>query len=180
MRKLALSLFVIALVGCSGNDGTSDLRVYVNEVLAKPRGIIEPLPVFDPYEAFTYSATGLRSPFDVPIDLSEIAEQVEPDQDVQPDFNRIREHLEQYSISELSMVGTIEKSDRQLWALISAPGSSSADIHKVKQGYYIGQNHGRIVSVSQQRLDIIEIVPNGTGGWIERPRTLVLDGAEEE
>jgi type IV pilus assembly protein PilP len=34
--------------------------------------------------------------------------------------------------------------------------------------------------VSQQRIDIIEIVPNGVGGWLERPRSLVLAGVEEE
>ena len=176
-QYILLCLIAVSLTGCSGSKDTKDLRKFVNDVLAQPRGVIDPLPVFEPYEAFTYSATGLRSPFDLPVDLSEVAEQVEADSDVQPDFNRSKEHLEQFSLGSLSMVGTIKRTDNELWALISTP---SAGIHKIKDGYYMGQNHGRVIRVSQQRIDIIEIVPNGTGGWIERPRSLVLTGAEGE
>ena len=39
--------------------------------MSQPRGVVEPLPVFEPYEAFSYKATGLRSPFDLPVNLDE-------------------------------------------------------------------------------------------------------------
>jgi type IV pilus assembly protein PilP len=44
----------------------------------------------------------------------------------------------------------------------------------------MGQNHGKVMRVSLQRIDIIEIVRNGVGGLLERPRSLVLAGVEEE
>jgi type IV pilus assembly protein PilP len=119
----------------------------------------------------------VRSPFDLPVDLDEVSKIVAPTSDVKPDFNRSKEQLEEYSFGSLSMVGTIKREDDQLWALISVPSSG---IHKVKEGYYLGQNHGKVVGISQQRIDIIEIVPNGIGGWIERPRSLVLAGVEGE
>jgi type IV pilus assembly protein PilP len=177
MKKIILLLSFSLLTACGVPSGTADLKHFVDDVMSQPRGVIEPLPVFEPYEAFSYSATGLRSPFDLPVNLDEVAKMVAPSSDIKPDLNRSKEQLEQYSFGLLSMVGSIKHESNHLWALISVPSSG---IHKVKEGYYIGQNHGRVVRISQQRIDIIEIVPNGVGGWIERPRSLVLAGAEEE
>jgi type IV pilus assembly protein PilP len=177
MNKLTLLLLSSLLTACGVTSGTADLKQFVDNVMSQPRGIIEPLPVFESYEAFSYSASGLRSPFDLPINLDQVVKQTSPDSDIRPDLNRSKEQLEQYSFGSLSMVGTIKRESDQLWALISVPNSG---IHKVKEGYYVGQNHGKVIRVSQQRIDIIEIVPNGVGGWLERPRSLVLAGVEEE
>jgi type IV pilus assembly protein PilP len=178
MKKLYLLLFSSLLTACGVTSGTADLNQFVDSVMSQPRGSIEPLPVFEPYEAFSYSATGLRSPFDLPVNLDEVIQKAAPESDIQPDLNRSKEQLEQYSFGSFSMVGTIKKRQNdQLWALISVPDSG---IHKVKEGYYVGQNHGKVIRVSQQRIDIIEIVSNGVGGWLERPRSLVLAGVEKE
>ncbi len=178
MKKLSLLLLLTSfLAGCGVSSGTADLKQFVDDVMSQPRGVIEPLPVFEPYEAFSYSATGLRSPFDLPVNLDDVAKTVAPTSDVRPDLNRSKEQLEQYSFGSLSMVGTIKRESNHLWALISVPDSG---IHKIKEGYYMGQNHGKVIRISQQRIDIIEIVPNGVGGWIERPRSLVLAGVEGE
>ncbi|MGK0248204.1 MAG: type IV pilus assembly protein PilP [Oleispira sp.] len=177
MKKLTLFLFSSLLTACGVTSGTADLKEFVDDVMSQPRGVIEPLPAFEPYESFSYSATGLRSPFDLPINLNEVVKPTNPDSEIQPDLNRSKEQLEQYSFGSFSMVGTIKREEDQLWALISVPDSG---IHKVKEGYYVGQNHGKVIRVSQQRIDIIEIVPNGVGGWLERPRSLVLAGVEEE
>jgi type IV pilus assembly protein PilP len=177
MKQLILVILTLALSACGVSSGTSDLKQFVDDVMSQPRGVVQPLPVFEPYEAFSYKATGLRSPFDLPVNLDEVAKIIEPTSDVEPDLNRSKEQLEEYSFGSLEMVGTIKREDNQLWALISVPSSG---IHKIKEGYYMGQNHGKVVGISQQRIDIIEIVPNGIGGWIERPRSLVLSGSEEE
>jgi type IV pilus assembly protein PilP len=71
------------------------------------------------------------------------------------------------------MVGTLARDDGVLWALIKDGDNS---VVRVKEGNYMGQNHGRILSISEYRINLIEIVPNGLGGWIERPRTLALEG----
>lgn len=177
MKLIPLWVMLLALSGCGVSSGTADLKQFVDGVMSQPRGVIEPLPVFEPYEAFSYSATGLRSPFDLPINLDEVVKKTTPESDIQPDLNRSKEQLEQYSFGSFSMVGTIKREEDQLWALISVPDSG---IHKVKEGYYMGQNHGQVIRVSSQRIDVIEIVPNGVGGWLERPRSLVLAGVEEE
>lgn len=177
MNKLSLFFIVLALTGCGGSNGTSDLKRYVDDVLSQPTSDIEPLPVFDAYEAFSYSATGLRSPFELPIDLEQAVKNAAPESNIKPDLTRSKEQLEEYPFGSFSMVGTISREKNQLWALVSVPESG---IHKIKEGYFMGQNHGKVVKVTSQQIDIVEIVPNGVGGWIERPRSLVLAGVEEE
>jgi len=175
-KKLAvgLSLFgSLLLTACSDNAGTADLQQYVKQTLSKPRGRIEPIPVFKPYEYFSYSAAGLRSPFELPVVVDKSLEGVAPASNVRPDFDRPKEHLEQYPLGELAMVGTLAGADGILWALIR---DGDGSVVRVRDNYYMGQNHGRIVSVSFNRLNLIEIVPNGLGGWVERPKTIALEG----
>lgn len=173
--RLLLSVAVIALSGCSSSSDTSDLKQFVDDALSKPRGRIEPIPVFKPYEFFNYSAAGLRSPFELPV-IVETEIKVQTDsENVSPDFDRPKEHLEQYPFGQLSMVGTMQGGSG-LWALIKDGDDS---VVRIQEGHHVGQNHGRVISINEYRINVIEIVPNGLGGWIERPRTLALDGLDE-
>ena len=71
------------------------------------------------------------------------------------------------------MVGTLQKQDSDtLWALIS---DNEGGVHRVKEGQYMGKNHGRVVGIQTGSISLIEIVPNGVGGWIERPRSVTLE-----
>lgn len=172
MRYVWLPVLALMLSGCSGSADTSDLRRFVEETQNRPRGRIEPIPVFKPYEFFSYSAAGLRSPFDLPV-VDESSLVVPVTDNVRPDNDRPREYLEQFPLGALSMVGTLQGKDGVLWVLIR---DGNGSVVRVREGYYMGQNHGRIVDVSEQRINLIEIVPNGQGGWLERPRTKALDG----
>jgi len=158
------------LAGCGQGSGYADIDRFMAETRAKPRGHIEPLPEFMAYEAFTYSASDRRSPFDPPIDV-QLANSPTPESDVKPDFDRPKDVLEDFSLNQLSMVGTLSGASGGMFALVA---DAEGGIHRVRNGNYLGQNHGRIVGVSENRIEIMEIVPNGSGGWVERPRTLSL------
>jgi type IV pilus assembly protein PilP len=51
---------------------------------------------------------------------------------------------------------------------------SDSTIHRVKPGNYIGQNYGKITSISESEVSVTEIVPDGIGGWTERQASLAL------
>jgi len=171
--KVCLGVCLLALLtACSHDSGFADLDRFMEETRAKPRGHVEPLPEFKAYEAFTYSAADQRAPFEPPVEVQISMDEQEPENIVEPDLDRPREALENFDLKDLRMVGTLQRASGGLFALIR---DSSGGIHRVRTGNYMGQNFGRIVSVSETRVDLIEIVPNGSGGWVERPRSLSLD-----
>lgn len=175
MAKLNGLFLVIAgcvlLSGCAGDGNHNDLQKYMKEVKARPVGEIEPLPTFRSHKTFRYGAIAMRSPFDAPL-LAGSGDSVVGKSTVEPpNENRKREYLESFNFAALSMVGILSRQD-QIWSLID---DGSGGIHRVTVGNYLGKNYGRITAISNARVDVIEIVPDGKGNWVERPRTLGLN-----
>ncbi|WP_444906628.1 pilus assembly protein PilP [Microbulbifer sp. SSSA008] len=170
IKYLLILLALSILSGCSFNNDHSDLRERMAAVEREPKGQIEPIPTFTPYSPYVYSAAARRSPFTRPVLESE-QRVVGRRLDIAPDLARQREVLERISIDLLSMVGSLSR-DGQIWALIN---DGSGGIHRITVGNYLGKNHGRVVNATGTQLDILEIVPDGSGGWIERPRALALE-----
>lgn len=166
-RGLVLTLVLAtgALSAC-GRD-MSDLEAYIAEVNARPGGRIEPLPVIRPYEPFAYDAYNLRSPFqpDKPL-----AKPGAAGGGLRPDSSRPREFLEQFPLDTMEMVGTLTLSGEYYGLLQTADNL----VHRVQVGNYVGQNDGRIVAIDDAEIRVVEIVPDGIGGYIERPATLGL------
>ena len=169
VRMLSLTALSLLLAACSRVENFSDLQAFVDEVNSRPGAEVEPVPQFVPYEGFIYSAASMRSPFEVPLIIDDESGMV-LSQDVQPDLERERDVLENHSISELSMVGMMATGGVYTALIEDAFG----EVHKVGLGSYLGRNHGRIQSISDSQLSLIEIVPSGNGGWVERPQTLTL------
>lgn len=162
--SLAFGL-LIALMGTGCTQGTEDLEQFVTEVKKRPARPIEPLPEIKVYEPFTYTAFDLRDPFSAPEPAQETK-----DNGLRPDTERRKEPLEHYPLDGLSMLGVIEK-DKRTFALIR---SSDGTIHQVTVGNYAGQNYGRITRIQEDRVELIEIIPDGAGGWIERPASIAM------
>ena len=89
--------------------------------------------------------------------------------EIKPDETRVKQFLEGFNIELFEMVGTLAN-DNGSFALVSGAGG----VHRVKVGDYLGRNDGRIVAIDSAKIDVVEIVPDGDGGWLERPRTLPL------
>ncbi|HHQ9945066.1 TPA: type 4a pilus biogenesis lipoprotein PilP [Pseudomonas aeruginosa] len=169
-RLILSSLLLTMLAGCGANSEFGDLQAYMNEVRARPKGNIEPLPKFQPYEAFTYSASNLRSPFQPPvkIDLTVRCGR-KGNKVVKPDETRVKQFLEGFNIETFEMVGTLSNA-QGTFALVKGAGG----VHRVRVGDYLGRNDGKVVGISEGKIDVIEIVPDGEGNWLERPRSLTL------
>ena len=67
------------------------------------------------------------------------------------------------------MVGTLSNASGSFALLRGAGG-----IHRLQVGDYLGRNEGRVVTISESQIEVVEIVPDGAGAWLERPRTLAL------
>jgi len=173
IQSVSCIVVIAFLSGCE-SGGYQDLDDFMAEKKARPAGLIKPIPAFKAYKAFTYSAAGLRSPFERPVEVTEIT-RLQMASDVEPDKNRSKEYLEQYNIDSLSMVGTLQQGGT-LWALLL---DSDGGVHRVKNGNFMGRNHGQIVEAGDTYISVIEIVPNGVDGWVERPRTIKLKTLED-
>lgn len=172
LSRWSLSCLVLALAGCGGSE-YPDLDQYMADVKARPAGHIQPIPAFTAYKAFVYSASGLRNPFQPPVEVKEIT-RLSRLTTIKPDPNRPREYLEQFNIDALFMVGTVQMGGT-LWGLIQ---DGEGSVHRVHMGNYLGKNHGRIVELTENFVSVIEIVSNGPSEWVERPRKLQLKTVE--
>jgi len=168
IRYIALSMLLLGLNGCGSSDEFSDLDAYMNEVRLRPAGRIEPTPTFRSYPTFTYSAANLRSLFSRQVRV-DLAGQQRGSRNVKPDPNRVKQYLEGFNIEQFEMVGTISNASGS-FALLRGAGA----VHRLKVGDYLGRNDGRIVAISATQVDVVEIVPDGEGAWLERPRTIPL------
>ena len=166
-------VFCAFLQACGFGEQSDDIGNYIQQVKLRPAGNIEPVPAFRPYEAFVYSATAKRSPFELPVQVDRRVV-ANSNSNIKPDENREKEYLETFDMSSLSMVGSLKKGGT-LWALIQ---DSEGVVHWVTDGNYVGKNHGRIISTQETKLELIEIVSDGLKGWVERPRVLALSEKE--
>ncbi|MEX0617479.1 MAG: pilus assembly protein PilP [Pseudohongiellaceae bacterium] len=169
VNKLMMTLALLALSACSRSNNMQDLQQFVAEVKSRPGAEVEPVPQFEPYEAFSYSAASFRSPFERPI-VVELDETATISQNVEPDLDRPREALEEFNLSELRMVGMMMR-DNDYSALVQ---DETGTVHRIRAGNYLGRNHGRVHTITDTRMELTEIVPSGDGGWVERPQTLTL------
>jgi len=167
IRAVALAA---ALAGCArGVTSTPgeapNLEKWIAEVRARPAPPLDPLPVMQQFETFEYAAQGLRDPFNRA--FTDDGAGSGP----RPDSARRKQALEAFPLDSLDMVGTLGKG-AGLTALVMAPDKVT---YRVRAGNYMGQADGRVTSVHEDRIELVELVPDGAGGWLERPATLALD-----
>jgi type IV pilus assembly protein PilP len=152
-----------ALAGCGGD--TASLKAELEVMKKRPGGRIEPIPEIKPYESFVYDPSQLRSPFQPSVPV------VAPGAGgVRPDARRNREFLEGFSLDTLKMVGTLKQNGR-IFGLVQ---TKDGLIHRVSLGNYVGQNDGRVSAVTDSKIAVVEIVPDGLGGYTERQAAITL------
>jgi type IV pilus assembly protein PilP len=173
VRYLGLAAAVVLLTGCAERR-MDDLERYASQVLARKGSKIQELPPLEAYEIYTYASTGEKDPFEPFYEPDSTPSQAAMDAatggGISPDTTRNREDLEQYALDSLRMMGTLELTDG-LWGIVRSPDGT---IHRVQLGNYMGRNHGKIVSIAEDRIELNEIIPNGQNGWQERSAALGL------
>jgi type IV pilus assembly protein PilP len=163
LRTVVAVAVLATAAGCS--DDTDELRAKIAEIKARPGGRIDPLPEVKPYETFAYPASDERSPFEPGMPASATGPNA-----IRPDSSRPREFLEQFSLDTLRMVGTLKLQGR-IFGLVQ---TKDGLVHRVLPGNHLGQSDGRITAIEEGKISLIEIVPDGMGGFVERPAALGL------
>ena len=179
---LILALLAAALSGCVSRD-MSDLEARVQELLARKASTpIPPLPEVKLPESYTYQSADAnrRDPFESFKKEATSAQAAQkgaaPDAKTAELMKEIEGHnledLENYELDSLRMVGTLQDAN-ELWGLVL---DKTGTVHRVKVGNYMGKNHGKILSISEDKIDLREIVntTTGTSGLEERSATMAL------
>ena len=172
IRSDARWLILCALVmagGCargitSTPGDAPNLESWIADVKARPAPPLDPLPVMQQFETFEYAAQTLRDPFSDAWNNAEGG-------GLRPDPDRRKETLEQYPLDSLDMVGTLGAGGGMI-ALVMAPDRVT---HRIRPGAYLGQSDGRVTAVHEDRIELVELVPDGAGGWLERPAAIALE-----
>ena len=170
LRVSTIAFAALALAGCTrGVTSTPgeapNLEKWVADVKARPAPALDPLPVMQQFETFEYAAQNLRDPF------SNAFSDESGGSGPRPDPSRPRQALEQFPLDSMDMVGTIGRGPGMV-GLVMAPDKVT---YRVRPGAYMGQNDGRITAVYEDRIELVELVPDGAGGWLERPASLALE-----
>ena len=149
---------LLLLGGCMKGD--VDLRKWVADEKNLPGGPLPPLPVLKTFETFEYKDQGERDPFS-PSLAEQKAEEAE--RSAAPDPHP-KEKLEEFALDSLKMVGSIGTGPGMLGLIRDPEGTVST----VKPGNYVGQNNGKIKAISSTSIELVELINNGNGGWMER------------
>jgi type IV pilus assembly protein PilP len=167
LRGLACLLLVLGPLGltaCSSAD--DELTRFIEDTRKEPGGRVEPIPEVKPYETFVYAAADMRSPF-IPGGSGAGSGMA----GLRPDSKRNREFLEQFSLDTLKMVGTLKLGGRMYGLVQTKDGL----VHRVSDGNFMGQADGKITDITPAKITLTEIVPDGLGGYMERPAALGLN-----
>ncbi|KMV30566.1 pilus assembly protein PilQ [Photobacterium swingsii] len=156
------------LIGCRANTDSIDQFITDAHIHAKIQ--VEPLP--EPYHfvADDFVMTSERIPFVQPQPEQIDSEEAHGKDCWQPDDTRRPQSLERFPLDQLAIKGVMD-GGKHRWALIYTPESK---LVKIKEGQYIGLNHGRVLKVTPRFIDIEEILSDGKGCWLKRETQLAL------
>lgn len=177
-RHRCVVVLLPLLTACIKPD-ISDLESYVEETKARPGSGAPPLPEFKRVPPYTYQAKAknIDSPFQLYYEEEEAVADSEARESIPPqwlrelDAARNREELEQFELDSLRMVGVINRVGEELWAIIIDPQNV---VHRVRTNNYIGRNVGKIINITENRLEVRELIRDGQGRWGQREASLSL------
>jgi type IV pilus assembly protein PilP len=180
LRVALVAILGFALTACVDDD-KSDLEAYVAKIRAQKTPFIDDLPQFPTDVIYIYPSGDRRDPFesfekaDEQFAMRDTIEESTQEQKLclRPDAHRNREALEKHPLDSLKMVGTLKPKGEPLSALV-VDNSPETLLYTVYVGNYMGQNHGRVMSIDENQIMLMEMVPDGQGCYEEREAIVKL------
>ncbi|MBS1187531.1 MAG: pilus assembly protein PilP [Burkholderiaceae bacterium] len=174
-RVIALCLPMAALLTACGNGAETEIRQWMEQTKRETKVFIKPLAAPKTFAPFVYSQKDSIDPFDpakLAVALAKLRAQ--SGKGVKPDLERRREPLEQYSLDTIKMVGTLQKPG-MTYAILQVDKL----VFQAKVGNYLGQNFGMITGITEDSVNIKEIVQDASGEWTERQAKLELQESQK-
>jgi type IV pilus assembly protein PilP len=170
---LIMTATALLLAGCGDSD-VREVRDWMTQVQHDTKPTVKPLPEPKDFIPYAYAAKDQVDPFSPSKLLTELAKAAQTSNDPnKPDLQRPREVLETYPLDTMRMVGTMAKGGTN-YALVQIDRS----LYQVKPGQRIGQNFGIVTRVSDDAVNIREVVQDAAGEWVERMAKLELQSKE--
>ena len=168
---LPAALLLALVGGCA--PGHEDLRQWMTEQRNQMRPNVTPLAEPKKYVPQDYVETAAADPFG----SDRLTQALRRESGVKgsdaslitPELNRRKEPLEAFPLDTMTMVGSLDKKNVPT-ALVKVGGL----LYQVRVGNYLGQNYGKITKITENSIQLREIVQDGGGDWIERTSTLEL------
>ena len=173
LKPLWLALVGSALlVGCTSSE-EDQLREWLAQERANAKPNVKPLDEPKPFKPQMYTGAEGMDPFN-PLKLIQVLRKESAQSNIStalltPELNRRKEPLEAEPLDAMSMVGSLDKK-----SVPTALVKVGALLYQVRVGNYLGQNYGKITKITENSIQLREIVQDGGGDWIERTSTLEL------
>jgi len=168
MKRLLMVVAACTLAGCANDQ--SELRAWMQEVRANTKPVEERIEEPKRFAPFRYEDEAQADPFS-PQKLAVVLEssQRPGSSGLRPDLNRRREALEAFPLDTIRMVGRLENGRRN-HALLQVDKT----VYQAQVGNYAGQNFGVITRISENEVQLQELVQDAAGDWVRRESTLRL------
>lgn len=174
LNKAAVLALATMLAACSDSD-VREVQQWMADTEKNTKVTVKPLAEPKTFTAFAYQAGDAIDPFSQNKLLAELARtDAGSTNPLKPDTERRRELLETFPLDTMRMVGLLQKGGDN-HALVQIDRA----VHQVRAGQRIGQNFGVITSVTEQAVNIREVVQDATGDWVERMSKLELQDSKE-
>jgi type IV pilus assembly protein PilP len=174
IKALSSFLMLLVLTAC-GDNGVGELKVWMDQVKKETQVRVKPVAEPKLFVPVSYEHGSLIDPFDASKLMVVFARlKAANDNGLKPNFDRPKEALEGYPLEAMKMVGTFD--NRKAFQALIQVGKA---VFPATLGAYIGQNFGKIVSITDSKIDIVETVQDATGEWTERKASLELQEAKK-
>ncbi|MDB5798448.1 MAG: pilus assembly protein PilP [Paucimonas sp.] len=175
LRRLCALLAPLALLSACGDSGEVEVRQWMAETRSQTRLAVPKLTEPKKFTPFIYSEKNEIDPFNpVKLHVALARQQSSSASKLKPNLDRRREALEAYPLDGLKMVGTLQARDMR-YALIEVDKM----VHQVKLGNYMGQNFGIVTAVTDNQVELKEVVQDAGGEWVERKAKLELQESKK-
>ena len=170
-RAVTSSVLLAGLVGC-GDGGVQEVKQWMEETRRDSKVVVSKVSEPKKFVPFIYGGRNTADPYDpnkLAVALAKFKASTTAGSGIKPNLDRRREPLEAYPLDTVKMVGTLRKP-----GLTYAILQIDKAIFQVKVGNYVGQNMGMVTNISEEKVELKEIIQDASGEWIERKATLEL------